>query len=45
MRPVAKGQYEPTPSEDMPSVCTMLGLAWPRGATSRHSHANDGGNR
>jgi hypothetical protein len=29
----------------MPSVSTMLGLAWPRGATSRQSQASAGGSR
>jgi hypothetical protein len=42
-RPVAKGQYDPTPSLLSPSVSTIEGLACPRGATRRHSHASEGG--
>ena len=43
IRPVAKGQYEPTPSLVIPSLFVTLGLSYPRGATSRHSHATAGG--
>src|SRR5271157_6085156 len=43
MRPVANGQYEPIPSDTIPSVSMTLGFAYPRGAITRQSHASAGG--